>query len=192
MSEHSPVLAVVDAIDGAPVVWWVDLGLRMSPMSRMCGAWVLDGDDAQERLQALTAGRRLLTTAAGADVLPDSSTPESAVDPAATLAAVAATVDDLQAAFTDAVAARKNGRSLTAPRWPALPDPLDLETAEDPGGEPRTRRALGIARWFERLCTAWDGIEDQRLARSYLRALGGPATRPLPVVLQAAAAEAAA
>jgi hypothetical protein len=191
MSGNSPVLAVVDATDGAPVVWWVDLGLRMSPISRMCGAWVLDGADSAQTLQALTAGRRLVTTAAGADVLPGPPAPES-VDPAATLAAVAATVDELQAAFASAVAARKNGRSLTAPRWPALPDPLDLETAEDAGGEPRTRRALGIARWFERLCTAWDGVEDQRLARTYLRDLGGPATRPLPVVLQAAPAEAAA
>jgi hypothetical protein len=191
MNGDSPVLAVVDAVDTTLVVWWVDLGLR-SGLSRMCGAWVLDSGDARETLHTLIGGRPLVITPTGADLLAGNPAAAAIVDPAATLSAVVAVVDELQAAFADAATTRKNGRALTAPRWPAVPDPLDLETVADAGGEPRTRRALGIARWFERLCTAWDTIEEQRLARPYLRPLGGPATRPLPVALRAAATEVAA
>jgi hypothetical protein len=109
------------------------------------------------------------------------------VDPAATLAAVSDERDRLQAAYGEAVVTRKNGRALTAPRRPTLPAPLDVEAAEEfHGGDARTRRALSIARWFDVLCTAWDAVEEQRLARAYMRPLGGPSARPLPVVLAVA------
>ena len=56
-------------------------------------------------------------------------------------------------AYEEAVVTRKNGRALTALRWPALPAPLDVEAAEEfHGGDPRTRSALGSARWFDGLC----------------------------------------
>ncbi|HEY0637083.1 MAG TPA: hypothetical protein VGD67_05515 [Pseudonocardiaceae bacterium] len=81
---------------------------------------------------------------------------------------------------------RKNGRTLIAPTWPELPDPLEVETVAAPAGNPRARRALGIARWWDGLCATWDVVEEQRLARSYLVRYGGSAARVLPVVIGAA------
>lgn len=190
MNEGSPVLAIVDAADGVPVVWWVDLGPRIAGMSRLCGAWVLDGDDVSKTLLALTATRVSLFTADGQVILKEHEVAtDRSLDLESTLAAVVAIRDDLQAAYTEAATTKK---SLTAPRWPTLPDPLDVETAQTPGGDPRTSRALGIARWLNDLCQAWDTVEDERLKRSYMRALGGTADRPLPAVIRTAQPRAAA
>lgn len=186
MGQSSSVSAVVDAVDGIPVVWWVDVGPGSAGMPRLCGAWVLDAPDAAETLRALTATRVLVATADGRALLEKHEVAvERVLDLAATLTAVVAARDELQAAYEHAVANRKNGRSLTAPRWPSLPEPLDVETAAEAGGDPRTSRALGIARWIDRLCTAWDAIEEQRLTRAYMRALGGPAARAVPAVIEA-------
>jgi hypothetical protein len=165
----------------------VDLGLRIAGMSRRCGAWVLADADPVETLRALTATRVVVATAGGRSRMEeDRITVEQVLDPAGTLAAVIAARDELQAAYEHAATTRKNGRSLTAPRWPSLPDPLDVETAEAPGGDPRTSRALGIARWIDGLCSVWDAIEEQRLARAYMRPLGGMAARAVPAVIAAA------
>jgi hypothetical protein len=185
MVQSSSVSAVVDAVDGVPVVWWVDVGAGSAGMPRLCGAWVLDVPDPAERLRALTATRVLVATADGRTLLEKHEVAvERVLDLPATLTAVVAARDELQAAYEDAVATRKNGRSLTAPRWRSLPEPLDVEAAAEAGGDPRTSRALGIARWIDRLCNAWDAIEEQRLARPYMRSLGGPAARPVPAVIE--------
>jgi hypothetical protein len=190
MSEGSSVLAVVDAMDGVPVVWWVDLGLRVAGMSRLCGAWVVDGDDRAKTLHALTATRVVLSTADGEMALKEHEVAtERVLDIEATLAAVIAVRDELQAAYEQAATTKK---SLTPPRWPTLPQPLDIEAAHVPGGDPRTARALGIARWLNDVCRAWDAVEDERLKRTYMRALGGPDDRPLPAVIRDASPSAAA
>jgi hypothetical protein len=183
MSGGSSVSAVVDAVDGVPVVWWVDVGAGNAGMPRLCGAWALDAPDPAETLRALTATRVLVATADGRAFLDKQQIAvDRLLDLPATRAGVIAAQEELQAAYEHAVAIRKNGRSLTAPRWPFLPEPLEVETAVEAGGDPRTSRALGIARWIDRLCTAWDAIEEQRLARPYMRSLGGPAVRALPAV----------
>lgn len=185
MSGGSSVSAVVDAVDGVPVVWWVDVGTGSAGMPRLCGAWVLDAPDAAEGLRALTATRVLVATDDGRALLEEHEVAvERVLDLPATLTAVVAARDELQAGYEHAVATRKNGRSLTAPRWPSLPEPLDVETAVEAGGDPRTSRALGVARWVDRMCTAWDAIEEQRLARPYMRSLGGPAARAVPAVIE--------
>jgi hypothetical protein len=182
MNEGSSVLAVVDGADGVPVVWWVDLGPRTAGMSRLCGAWVLEGADVSKTLLSLTATRAALFTADGQMILKEHDVAiDRVLDVAATLAAVVAIRDDLQAAYAEVATTKK---SLTAPRWPTLPDPLDVETAQVPGGDPRTSRALGIARWLNELCRAWEAVEDERLKRSYMRALGGTADRALPAVIR--------
>ena len=176
----SSVLAVVDQVDNVPVVWWVDIGPRIAGMSRLCGAWVLDEDGPEQTLRSLTAGRTIVATTAGQSLLAAHLIPPARIlDPEATLTAAIATRDALQAVYEDAEANRRS--TLTPPRWPTLPQPLDTETASTPGGDPRTSRALGIARWLQALCAAWDTIEEQRLARPYMRPVGGPATRGLPV-----------
>jgi DNA polymerase-3 subunit epsilon len=181
MNEGSSVLAVVDQVDEVPVVWWVDIGPRIAGMSRLCGAWVLDGDDHEQTLRSLTAARAIVATTAGQTLLDAQQiAPARILDADATLTAVIATRDELQVVYEEAEAIRRT--TLTPPRWPSLPQPLDTETASTPGGDPRTSRALGIARWLHALCAAWDTIEEQRLARPYMRPVGGPATRGLPVV----------
>ncbi|WP_202925709.1 exonuclease domain-containing protein [Goekera deserti] len=181
MDEGSRVLAIVDQVDDAPVVWWVDMGPKIASMTRLCGAWVLDGDDRMQTLRALTASRVIVATASGQALLDAQQVvPDRILDTDATLTAVMAVRDELQTVYEKAEAARRT--TLTPPRWPSLLEPLDTETASTPGGDPRTSRALGIAQWLHSLCAAWDTIEEQRLARPYMRPLGGPATRGLPVI----------
>lgn len=185
MSEGSSALAVVDAIDDVPVVWWVDLGSRTAGMSRLCGAWVLDGVDRARTLQTLTVQRMTLETAAGKSLLDEHQVAtDRVVDVEATRAAVLALRDELQSAYEQAVSTRRSGRALTAPQWPTMPELLDVETAKALAGDTRTGRALAIALWFDDLCAVWDVIEEQRLARAYLRSLGGSGARALPVVIQ--------
>src|SRR5687767_10408275 len=69
VNEGSSVLAVVDQVDEVPVVWWVDIGPRIAGMSRLCGAWVLDGDDRDRTLRSLTAARVIVATTAGQSLL---------------------------------------------------------------------------------------------------------------------------
>jgi DNA polymerase-3 subunit epsilon len=181
MNEGSSVLAVVDQVDDVPVVWWVDIGPRIAGMSRLCGAWVLDDDGHQHTLRSLAAARTIVATTAGQSLLEAQQiAPARILDAEASLTAAIATRDELQAVYEEAEAIRRT--TLTPPRWPSLPQPLDTETVSTPGGDPRTSRALGIARWLHALCAAWDTIEEQRLARPYMRPVGGPATRGLPVV----------
>lgn len=187
MNQGSSVLGVVDGVDDVPVIWWVDLGVRIAGMSRLCGAWVLDAADRTRTLQALTVSRMTVATAAGQQLLDQHQIATGQVlDVGATLAAVFAVRDELQTAYEQAAATRRNGRALTVPRWPALPKPLNIETANAPAGDPRACRALAIARWFDHLCAVWEAVEEQRLARSYLRSVGGPVARALPVIIQAA------
>lgn len=177
----SSVLAVVDQVDNVPVVWWVDIGPRIAGMSRLCGAWILDEDGPEQTLRSLTAGRVIVATTTGQSLLEAQQiAPARILDAEATLTAAVATRDELQAAYEDAEAHRRT--TLTPPRWPSLPQPLDTETASTPGGDPATSGALGIGRWLQALCAAWDTIEEQRLARPYMRRVGGLATRGLPVV----------
>lgn len=192
MNQGSSVLAIVDGIDDVDdvaVIWWVDLGPRFAAMSRLCGAWVLDAAERARTLHTLTASRMTLATAAGRRLLDQHQVVTGQVlDVEATLDAVVAARDEIQSAYEHAVGTRKNGRTLVAPQWPVLSEPLNVETVKAPGGDPRTCRALAIARWFDDLCTVWDTIEEQRLARSYLRSVGGPMARALPVVIQPARA----
>jgi hypothetical protein len=189
MAWASSVLAVVDAVDGTPVVWWVDLGQRNPAMSRLCGAWVLDTDELRSALADLVTAHLVVATAAGSEALEERAVrPGRVVDPAATLAGIVDVRDGLQAAYEHAASTRKNGRALVAPSWPALPEPLDVESAAAPAGSEDAARALGIARWFNKLCDTWDLLEEQRLARSYLRPLGGDKARALPVALTEPAA----
>jgi hypothetical protein len=187
MSEGGSMVAVIDGVADVPVIWWVDLGPRPNGVSRLCGAWVLDDAHRVQKLQTLTALRMAVATAAGRSLLDEHRVAiDRMVDLGATSAAVLAVRDQLQHAYEHAVASRKNGRSLIAPDWPTLPARLDVETADGSAGDFRAGRALAVARWLNQLCVVWDTIEEQRLARAYLRSLGGPTARALPVVIETA------
>lgn len=177
------VAAVVDHDARAAIVWWVDLGHRPAGMSRMCGAWVFDESGCSPTLTNLTASRLIVATVAGKSIMDGNRvSAHRVVDVVGTRAAVAAERDQLQTVYERAATARKNGRNLIAPTWPTLPDEVDVEQISAPAGDARAGRSLAIARWLDDLCAAWDRIEEQRLARSYLRRIGGPIERSLPVV----------
>lgn len=175
------VVAVVDVHKSTPVVWWVDLGRGNDGLSRLGGAWVLDTAVLQDQLPHLLAGRLVVTTAAGRTLLEQQHCPVVGhVDVAALHAAIVAERDRLQLANEDTVA--KPGKAnLVAPAWSALPEPMEVDTASTQSGDPVAARALAIAQHLLRLCNAWERIEEQRLARGYMRQHGGPQQRPLPI-----------
>ncbi len=182
MGGRSAVLAVVDHNEAGSVVWWVNLGASSGLTGRLCGAWVL-GPTQSRQLSDLVSDRILLATEAGVEALEGRGMSHLArIDADATLAAVLNVRDALQAAFEEKSSTFR-GRSLVAPTWPELPDLLDPENPPPVDAPDTVRRALSLARWFERLCRGWDGIEQQRLARNYLRPLGGEDRRELPLVL---------
>lgn len=182
MGEFLPVLAVVDAVPDQSVVWWVNLGTTSGLTSRLCGAWVLPvGTEAE--LFNLLSGRLLLATEAGARRI-DRSVVDTCgmVDADATVAAVTTIRAELDAAYQVKRAETPKGKKgPVPPAWPETPVRLDREDPPLPYEPEPVGRAVGIARWFDRLCRAWDRIEQQRLARTYMRHLGGPTHRLLPV-----------
>ncbi|TDZ93473.1 hypothetical protein CCUG60885_03076 [Mycobacteroides salmoniphilum] len=160
------IVSVIDAGPSYVVIWHVDAGAEVLGMSRMCGAWVLN--DEPHKLELLTHRKLVITTPSGAKALnATSSHPSGILDLDQTTKNIAAERDRLQCTYDGLPASRK--KTLVAPRWPHLPDAIDL------GNAPRARsadttvaRALGIARGVDELATAWAGIERQRLARTYL------------------------
>lgn len=69
MNQGSSVLGVVDGADDVPIIWWMDLGVRIAGMSRLCGAWVLDTTVRTRTLQELTVSRMTVAAAAGQRLL---------------------------------------------------------------------------------------------------------------------------
>lgn len=180
MPEYQSV-AVVDAADDRVVVWQVDISADAG-LTRMCGAWVIDASETST-LRNLTESRYLVATPAGAKACAGAGAEghTGVIDLRLVVEAVEAEIHCLQTAFDTALA--KSRSKLIAPTWPRLPNPIDL------GNPPRDRNApddvaaaLGIARWLETVALVWESLEQQRLARKYLR---GKETsqRPLPIRL---------
>jgi len=184
MTWVSSVLAVVDEVDGVAVVWWVELGRDNPGMSRLCGAWTFEGDEVQEAVPDLVTRHLVVATGSGQALLESVGVSvERSVDAQRTLECVIETRDELQREYENAANTRKNGRALVPPAWPQLPASEDLDSTFADAGAGPGARALGIARWFKQLCATWDVIEQQRLARSYLRQHGGDTARDLPISL---------
>ncbi len=152
----------------------------------MCGAWTFEGDDVREAVPDLVAGHLVVATSSGQSLLERLDVPvERPVDAQQTLKRVIDTCDELQLEYENAATTRKNGRALVPPAWPPLPEPVNLDSEWAAAGDGRCSLALGVARWFTRLCDAWDVIEQQRLARPYLRQCGGDVAREMPVAMTA-------
>lgn len=184
MSEVFRVVAVVDDGKQGPVVWWVNAGSKYAAMSRMCGAWHLTTSDLREQLPSLVEGYSVVATSPGSRLLVSSKIAiKQSIDLASTRVAVSETVDRLQAAYEHATTSRKGGKSLIAPAWPKVPEPLDIDSPTPTSARSPTARAFDIACWLALLCERWDTIESQRISRTYLRAFGGDIARPLPLAL---------
>lgn len=184
----TPSVAVVTADTTSVAVWHVAIDNDAVGISRMCGAWVYDkSDDELAKVELLTRGRQVVATPSGEQALQSvGARPLGFVDLAATINAVAAERDRLHSIYDQLPAARK--KTLTPPRWPHIPDVVDL--AYPPrahnAGDPRAAEALGIARLLEDLAAAWSSLEGQRVARTYLTdATPGRPSEPrdLPLVM---------
>lgn len=178
MSMVPHVVAVVDADESDVAIWHVDTGPDIG-LNRMCGAWVLPNADS-EKIVLLTRNRILISTDRGDKVVRDAGAVTTAtLDVVATVAAVAAERDMLQAEFE-----KKKSKTMIAPDWPELPEPF---TFENPPTAARADSeiiavAFGVAEWVHELAKTWAKIEKQRLARTFLVEFGGRSPRPCPIV----------
>lgn len=175
-------VAVVDANAEAIIIWHVDVSPDPSGLSRMCGAWVLEGTDVHT-FETLTRGRYLATTPAGGAVR-DGLRPDhhrGVLDLGRVDAEIASVVDRFQELFKEAAAASKS--TLIEPTWPRLPGRIDPENPPADGGAPeRVAVALGIARWLESMALVWESLEVLRESRKYLRG-ENEGQREFPVAL---------
>ncbi len=150
---------------------------------------VYDNNEGLAKVGLLTRARYVVATPAGVDALQSAEArPLGFVDLTATISTVAAERDRLQTVFDELPAARK--KTLTPPRWPSIPGPVDL--ADPPrahnAGDPRAAVALGISRLLEECATAWSALEGQRTTRAHLTDAtpGKPGDPPeLPLVIKA-------
>jgi hypothetical protein len=182
------VVALVDANDVSVIVWWTHIGPREgSPMSRLCGAWVLDRSAVGD-IESVTFDRVLFATKTGNQALIESGVINLKVlDLGATLEAAVAFRDKCQRAFEEEQATRIESKKLIPPEWPSFPSLIDVENP--PKWELASQvkvpieTALATARWLEALCARWERLEEERLARPWLAKLDGNVERALPVVV---------
>ena len=173
---HYQSVAVVDAQPHKTIVWHVDVSTNPSGLSRMSGAWIVSADDTNV-LTTLTRARYVTTTGAGRDMCRGNHA--GVVDVAATHAAIASEIEHFQTEFEKAAAASNS--KLIAPRWPRLPNVIDLANPPaDTNAPAEVAVALGIARWLESLALVWESLETQRLMRKYLRG-DDDDQRPFPI-----------
>ncbi|MDI1288444.1 MAG: hypothetical protein PSX37_00645 [bacterium] len=189
MRGREGTVAIIDASATEVIVWWVNIGEKPDPsMGRLAGAWDVPPDD-HSTLESLVFRRIALATKQGQKALAKANVvPERYLDVNATLAAAIASRDKCQAAFDAEQAKRVPSKRLRPPRWPTFPAPLDVEkpppwsTSQAPVRE--VQRTLSLAHWLSALCSKWEDLEAERLARPWLAALDGRGERELPVVMQ--------
>ena len=173
-------LAVIDEPAGRVCIWHVDVGPDIG-LSRLSGAWGVDPENT-DTIHTLMKNRHIVRCN-GTDIVEREgiSTPGT-VDVDATVDAVLAERDQLQARFESHAATRK---TLVAPTWPDIVHPNDIASTVSRTREieKRTGDAFPVARGFNELARAWTRIEKQRLARPFLVDPAGSDTRPLPLVL---------
>ena len=190
---RSSVVAVIDADKDDVWIWWVNVGERtQNDMSRLCGAWELDAkqDGFADTLESLVFKRMVLATRDGNKALKKAGvTPGRVLDVSATVAAVLEARAECQQVFDAEQATRSKSTLMKEPTWPSFPDPLDLENPPpwdvNHASMDHLDPCLSIGHWLAALCSRWDDLEEERLARPLLRKLGP--LRTLPVVTVSAA-----
>lgn len=176
------VLVATVAIDGdQAAVWSVNLGVMDGPQqSRLTGAWVMHtsrvsslhiwpdvvgvlGDDSEVSQLDELLSKKLLR-----------------IDQSAVLHAMSGEVAILDAAYKARVEASPKSTQLIAPTWPMIPDVPDALSKHQTGLD-LVNRALTRGHWLAHACRLWEQIEEQRLARNYMRSAFGANYRPLPL-----------
>jgi hypothetical protein len=139
-------------------------------------------------IEAVTYARIIFATRAGRDVLDELGIAQTKnLDLSATLLATTRLRDECQKAFESEQAIRIESKKLVPPEWPDFPSPLDIgnparSKVSDAAGVP-VAKTLATARWLSSLCTRWERLEEERLARPWLAKLDGNVERALPVVV---------
>lgn len=178
MAWMQDVIAVVDRQGDDGVVWWIRV--EKGVVQRLCGAWFL----APHRLNilpTLVANRWVIPTLSGEDLLARTTLQGYApLDFAVVEEGVGAARLEISAAYKAKSLTSARTRQLTPLDLPELPEALDVERPPVARNLPGAPRALLIATHIEIWCRAWDHLEQQRLARPYLRVVGGGAARGLP------------
>jgi hypothetical protein len=190
---RSGVVAVVDADKDDVWIWWVNVGERpQKDMSRLCGAWELDAsqDGFADTLESLVFMRMVLATRDGKKALKKARvSPGRELDVYATVAAVLEARAECQQVFDVEQAKRSKSTLMKEPTWPSFPDPLDVENPPpwdvNHASMDHLDPCLSIGHWLAALCSRWEDLEEERLARPLLRKLGP--LRTLPVVTITAA-----
>lgn len=173
-------LAVIDEPSGKICIWHIDVGPDIG-LSRLSGAWVLEPDDT-DNITNLIRGRHVVLCNDTDILTRENITTAGTVDIDATVDAVIAERDRLQARFNSHAATHK---TLVPPTWPEITHPKDI-AATAPRTEniiEQTGDAFPLARGLNVLAQAWTQLEKQRLARPFLIEPAGPNPRPLPMVL---------
>lgn len=179
----SEVVAVVDEAGESVVVWWADMGSRAGRTTdRLCGAWTLSQSETSSLASVLACNACLMTNAGRAAIAKTPVALPDELDVPTILSSVTAERDRLQAAFDEAQS-KTRSKALVPPRWPAIPEGLDVNRPPLVNCDRHVRVALSLAKWLVDLTEAWSTIEDQRLRRPLLREMGGPQRRPIPLAL---------
>lgn len=199
MGSAGETVAIINGESGRTAVWHVDIGPSAIQMSRLAGAWVADNKEIDTWLTPnregvfphVLVGLRLV---AFGDKLPSALQPfrprlGAQVDPQRTRVEVVKWRDKCNEQHSAALT--KAGKPRMPIDWPEIPPPIEWEAmhAAQRGltGDPLIAETIGLARWIEQLASAWNGIENERLARPHL--VDAPrALRPLPVAWLEAAA----
>lgn len=178
ISATQTVLSLVIVLDKRGdrlVVWHVNVG-RAIGLSRLSGAWVVAADDA-EVVGTLTAGY----DAVWCDGVAEEVATAAVVDLDATFAAAQAEVEAADSLFTEYQAAQSN--KPIRPEWPEFVHPAQARQAPCVVDE-IVYDVLVLARGIAGLADAWSDFESLRVARHFLTEQGGPAARPLPLVVR--------
>ncbi|MDO8308543.1 MAG: hypothetical protein Q7V58_09360 [Actinomycetota bacterium] len=181
MDGAGSTVAAIDAVDDKVAVWWIYVGPKRARLhGRLVGAWIVPDHDAQT-LESLLRARVWWPSSRAVPALPERGEP--VLDIAATLAAVNSERAKLDAAFHEVQVQRTRSTRMIEPEWPMFPQPVTPEELPATRGIEPPRRALTMARWLSMLCSQWEELEEQRLARPMLRKLAEGSARPLPLVM---------
>jgi hypothetical protein len=181
-------IAVIDEVGaiGRIGIWHVDVGHTAAvgaPMPRMAGAWGYALEELDPGKVRSLIEDRFIVLAGDTDLLERLAIAHRGiVDVSGTVECARTEVTKLQDAFEAHAAGSRT--KLTAPDWPEVPDPYEIAAYVPmyPSSDERTGQAYPLARGFEKLATAWEQVEKQRVQRPFLKPFGGDELRPLPLV----------
>ncbi|NYH77715.1 hypothetical protein FHR84_001029 [Actinopolyspora biskrensis] len=177
MIDPERTCCVVDALEDKVILWHVHTGADLG-MSRMTGAWTVATDDP-DTVALLVTRRRALVTSRGVAELERLEVPVvEHIDPEGTLDNIELVRDELQSHYER----HPNRRTLVAPSWPRLPEPIDVRRPPTVATEAPKGAALAVARWLAGVATTWERIESERLVRKYMP--GGPERRVAPLAVR--------